>query len=129
MAVVVEIADQRHIEIHRQQLVPDPGDGLGGFVVIDGDPHNSDPARASWATLHRGRKIIGRIGVGHGLNDNWAARANHNLTNPHFTGDTPRGSPPGEKKIHGFCPHSSLRRATVALVPRLTGVPLRSSFT
>jgi exodeoxyribonuclease VII large subunit len=39
VAVVVEVADQRHLDAHHRQPLADPRHRGGGLGVVDGDPH------------------------------------------------------------------------------------------
>ena len=69
MAVVMEVADQRHLVAAHAQAVADVGDGLGGVMGVDRDP---DDLRAGVGQLHHlahGRVDVRGVGVGHRLHD------------------------------------------------------------
>ena len=54
MANIVEIADERDRDAEFIEVIADVGHGGGGFVPVDGDAHELQPARASaatWATV------------------------------------------------------------------------------
>ena len=131
MTVVVEITDQRHIEIHRQQFFADFRYGLGGFVIIDGDPHKLRAGPRQLGDLHRRGKIVGGIGIGHRLDDHRSVGTDQHMAHTHLATQAAGACTPRNKKIHSTSIQSSLMRATGTLVEarRSTGLPLRSSFT
>ena len=75
MAVVVEIADQRHIAVHPVEMLADVRHGGGGFRRIDGDAHQFRTGARQFGALHGGGQIVGGIGIGHRLDDDRGAAA------------------------------------------------------
>jgi hypothetical protein len=74
VAVEMEIADQRHIDIHLHQALPDLRHGGGGLAGIDRDAHQFGARARQLCHLHcRGEDILG-IGVGHRLDDHGCGR-------------------------------------------------------
>ena len=69
VAVVVEVADQRHGRAHLRQPVADVRHGLGGLVAVDRDAHDLGAGAGKLGRLARGRLDVGRVGVGHRLHD------------------------------------------------------------
>ena len=68
VAVVVEVADQRHVDAHRQQRSRICGTASAASSRSTVMRTSSEPARARSATARRPFDI-GRIGVGHRLHD------------------------------------------------------------
>ena len=69
VAVVMEVADQRHGRAHRRQPVADMRHGLGGLVAVDRDAHDLRARAGKLGRLPRGRLHVGRVSVGHRLHD------------------------------------------------------------
>ena len=69
VAVVVEVADQRHAHAHLRQAVADVRHGLGGLVAVDGDAHELGAGAGERRRLAGGALDVGRVGVGHRLHD------------------------------------------------------------
>ena len=83
MAVIMEVADQRHLVAAHAQAVADVGDRLGGVMGVDRDP---DDLRAGIRQLHhlaRRRVDVGGVGVGHRLHDDRSAAADRDGANLH----------------------------------------------
>ena len=75
VAIEMEVADQRHIDARRAQLVADMRHGGGGFALFTVMRTSSEPARArsrTWVTV---AVDIGGIGIGHRLHGNRRATA------------------------------------------------------
>ena len=70
VADVVEIADDRHVDIHLGKPLFDVGNGGGRFVAIHRDAHNLRTGARQGCHLLRGGLGIGRIGIGHRLHHN-----------------------------------------------------------
>ncbi len=69
--VVVEVADDRatcHLAPH------DLGHGPGGLVVVDRDAHQLAAGLGQGTHLVHGRRDVGRVGVGHRLDDDRVGR-------------------------------------------------------
>ncbi len=108
VANVMKVADQRRGDPSHAQAVADVGHGGGGFVAVDRDAHQSEPARAKAATWRVVALNIGGVGVGHGLNDDRRASANQNR--PIAVADpNPNGRVAGERPA-GFFRHRKAHR-------------------
>ena len=70
MAIVMEIANQRHVAAHGNQAVADHRDLFGGVFGIDGDADQFRARRRQLGHLICGCLGVGGIGVGHRLHDN-----------------------------------------------------------
>ena len=83
VAVVVKVADQRHVNAHAVELLPDVRHGLGGFVVVDGDAHQLRARQRQLFDLNGGADGVGGVGVGHRLHAHRRAAAHrHALVAP-----------------------------------------------
>ena len=71
VAVVVEVADDRHVHLGH-----DGGHGLRGGVVVDRDPHQLASRLMQGPHLRRGGVHVRGVGVGHRLDDD-RVRAAH----------------------------------------------------
>ena len=67
MAVVVEVADQRHVDAHPVELLADVRHRGGGFRRIDGDADELRSGERELLDLDRGADRVDRVGVGHRL--------------------------------------------------------------
>ena len=76
VAVVVEVADDRHAHVHLRQPLFDLGHRGGGFVAIDGDAHQFGTGSRQRRHLARRALDVGGVGVGHRLHDDGRAAAN-----------------------------------------------------
>ena len=85
VAVVVEVADQRHLHAHLQQPLADARHGLGRLVAVDGDAHDLGAGAGEVGGLPRGPFHVGRVGVGHRLHDDRRAAADDHAA--HIDGD------------------------------------------
>ena len=65
MSVVVEVANQWHVEPEIIEPLTDFRHGARGLVVIDGDAHNLRSCLKQLRDLLRGRGWVGRVRVGH----------------------------------------------------------------
>jgi hypothetical protein len=75
MAVVVEVADERHADAQVVELAADLGDSRGGRVVVDGDAHQLGSRMCQRGHLQSRAVDIGGVGVGHRLDHDGVARA------------------------------------------------------
>ena len=75
MAVVVEVADERHGDAHPGEPLADMRYGLGRLVAIDRDAHDLGAGTGEGCDLRCGRVDIGGVGVGHRLHDDGRAAA------------------------------------------------------
>ena len=85
MAVVVEIADQRHVDAHAVELLADLRHTGGGFRGIHRDPHQFGAGAGQFGTLHGRRHVVGGIGVGHRLDDDRGMSSDDHSTDPNRT--------------------------------------------
>ena len=69
VAVVVKVADQRHIAVHLVELVTYLRHCRRRFHRIDSDPHQLGSSTRQFGTLDGGGQVISRIGIGHRLDD------------------------------------------------------------
>ena len=75
VAVVVKIADERNVAAGVEQALLDFGDGRGGFGHVDGDADEFGAGLGEFEALLRGGGHVGRVRVGHGLDDDGRAAA------------------------------------------------------
>jgi len=69
VAVEVEVADQRHVKVELSQPFLDLRHGGGGFAGVYGDAHDLGTGMMQFRHLLRRIEDIGRVGIGHRLND------------------------------------------------------------
>ena len=67
VAVVVEVADQRHVDAHAVELLADVGHLRRGLGRVDGDAHHLGAGDRQFLDLDRGADGVHRVGVGHRL--------------------------------------------------------------
>ena len=97
MADVVEVADDRHVDVHFAQLVLDVRHGGRGLIAVDGD---ADDFRAG---ARQRRHLLGcpvgvrRVGVGHRLHHDGCAAADRDFADFDGNGFVPLG---GAGKFH-----------------------------
>ena len=75
VADVVEIADDRHRHADLEQALLDVRHGGGGLVAVDRDAHDLGTGGRQRRDLADGPVDIGRVGVGHRLDDDRGAAA------------------------------------------------------
>ncbi len=94
VTVVVEVADQRHVDAHHAQLFNDARNGGGGFRVVDGQPHHLRAGAPELGHLLDAGSHVGGIGVGHRLHHHGAAPTHLHAADIDSLGDAagPRGS-------------------------------------
>ena len=90
MAVVVEVADQRHGVAQQVQPLADRRDGAGGLVVVDRDPDDLGAGACQLDHLGGGGGDVGRVGVGHRLDDHRRTAADGDVAHAHGVGLVPR---------------------------------------
>ena len=81
VAVVVEVADDGHAEAALLETVHDVRHGGGGVLVVDGDAHNLRAGKGEGCNLFNGGLHVGRVGVGHRLDENRDLPANAHMAN------------------------------------------------
>ena len=69
MAVVVEVADDRHVDAEPADLADHLRDGRGGLVGVDRHAHELRAGMRQARDLDRGGVRVGGVGVGHRLDD------------------------------------------------------------
>ena len=69
VAVVVEVADDRHVDAEAADLADHLGDGRGRLLGVDRDPHELRAGVGQPRDLDRGRVGVGRVRVRHRLDD------------------------------------------------------------
>ena len=79
VAVVMEVANERHIHVQRQQAVADMRHGLRGGLVVDRDTHDLRSRACELGDLHRRGEHISSIGIGHRLHDDGRAGAHRDV--------------------------------------------------
>ena len=77
VADIVEIADQRHVDAARRELVADMRHRRRALVAIDRDAHQLRAGAPELADLLHRRLDVGGVGVGHRLHDDRRAAADH----------------------------------------------------
>ena len=75
VAVVMEVADDGDVAAGVKQALLDFGDGRGGFGHVHRDADKFGAGLGKFEALLRGGGDVGRVGVGHGLHDDWRAAA------------------------------------------------------
>ena len=117
VAVVVEIADQRHSHTHALELLADPRHRRRRLVVIDGDAHQLGPGPGKLGDLDRGADMICGVGVGHGLHHDRRIRSYRDRpTRTVRVFRRPCGCPLLTSSWLVGIDHSTLKRATVTLM-------------
>ena len=81
MAVVVEVADDGDLETALREAIDDVRNGGGGVLVVDGDADDLRAGKGQGRDLFDGAGNVGRIGVGHGLDDDRDLPADANVAN------------------------------------------------
>ena len=93
VADIVEVADDRHVDIHAQQPLFDVRHGGGGFIAVHGDAHEFRAGSRQRRHLAGGRLHIGRVRIGHRLNDDRCASADRDIADLHRDRLVPGGRP------------------------------------
>jgi hypothetical protein len=78
----MEIADQRHVDIHPVELFADIRHGSGRFWPVHGQAHQFGTGAGQFLDLDRGADRIGRIGIGHRLHHDRRIAADHDVLLP-----------------------------------------------
>ena len=81
VAVIVEVADERHVDAAGIELVADMRDGGSGLVAVDGDAHELGAGAGKGCDLGHGGIDVGGVGIGHGLHHDWRRSADNDTTN------------------------------------------------
>ena len=96
MAVVVEVADQRHVDAHHVEPLADAWHRGRGFRRVHRDAHELGSCARELGDLLCGAFDVGRVGVRHRLHDDRRNAADLNVSDAHRDGsDAPqRAEPP-----------------------------------
>jgi len=109
----MEVADQRHVEVHRQQALAYARHGGSGLAGIDGDAHDLGAGARQFGALRGGGNDVGGVGVGHRLHHHRGVAADDDAAD----GDAPRAAARQRPlRQRGSGHHSSVSRATSARV-------------
>ena len=95
VAVVVEIADQRHRRAHHRQPVDDARHGGGGLGGVDGDAYHLRAGAPQFGHLLHRRGDVGGVGVGHRLHHHRRIAADQHVADPDLAGCAARGRAEG----------------------------------
>ena len=83
VAVVVKIADERSFAAGVEHALLDFGDGGGGFRNVHGDADHLRAGGGQLDALLHGGGDVGRVGIGHGLDDDGRAAADGHVADFH----------------------------------------------
>ncbi len=97
VADIVEVADQRHVDARPVEPLADVRHGRRGLVAVDGDAHDLRAGAGQRRDLRDRRVDIGRVGVGHRLDDDRRAAADDDAADPH--GDARAGAGAGARRL------------------------------
>ena len=97
VADIVEVADDRHVDIHFEQPLLDMRHGGRGLVAVDRDAHDLRAGARQRRHLLRRPLDIGGVGIGHRLHHNGCAAADGHIADLHGNGLMPFG---GAGKFH-----------------------------
>ena len=118
VADIVEVADQRRRDAHGAEPVADMRHGRGGLVAVDGQAHQFGARPRQRRDLAGGRLDVGGVGVGHRLDDDRRAAADHHrrvaLADANADGRAARQRPAGRfghRKAHRRHPFPASRRS------------------
>src|ERR1019366_327650 len=81
VSVVMEVAYNRHAQALLLESFYDVGDGLGGFVIVDGNTDDFAAGSRQGGDLSYGAGNVGGVGVGHGLHHNRCIAAHADAAN------------------------------------------------
>ena len=82
VTVVVEIADQRRVHAEDIEPLADVRHGGRGLGTIDGDAHQLGAGARERSDLSGRRLDIGRVGIGHRLDDDRGIAAQRDVADP-----------------------------------------------
>ena len=97
VADVMEVADDRHVDIHLEQPFFDVRHRGRRLVAVDRDAHDFRTGARQRRDLLGGRLDIGGVGIGHRLHHDGCAAADGDIADLHGNGFVPCG---GTGKFH-----------------------------
>ena len=97
VADIVEVADDRHVDVHLREPLLDVRHGGRGLVAVDGDAHDLGTGARQRRHLLRRRLDVGRVGIGHRLHHDGRAAADGDVADLDGDGFVPLG---GSGKFH-----------------------------
>ncbi len=97
VADIVEVADDRHVDIHFEKPLLDVRYRGRGLVAVDGDAHDLRTGARQRRHLLRRPLGIGGVGIGHRLHHDGRAAADGDIADLDGNGAMPRG---GAGKFH-----------------------------
>ena len=103
VADIVEVADQRHVDAEPVQPLANAGHGGRALVAVDGDADDLRAGLGQRGDLRDRAVDIGGVGVGHRLDDDRRAAADHHAADIHADG-TPARQGRGLISGHGRQP-------------------------
>ena len=80
MPVKMEVPHEWDMDIHRSECVPDSGHRGSGFFFVDCDAHEFGACAHKVCDLCDGGIDILRVGIGHGLHNDWGGPAHRDPT-------------------------------------------------
>ena len=90
VAVIMEVADERHLHAARGEPVADMRHGGRGLLPVDGDAHELGAGTRQRGHLRHRRRHVGGVGVGHGLHHDGRIAAERDAPHPHGNGAVAR---------------------------------------
>ena len=97
VADIVEVADDRHVDVHFQEPLLDVRHGGRGLVAVDGDAHDFGAGPRQRRHLLRRPVDVGGVGIGHRLHHDGRAAADGDVADLDGDGLVPLG---GTGKFH-----------------------------
>jgi hypothetical protein len=102
MSDIVEVADERHRDADPVKPLADVRDGRSRLVPVDGDAHDLGAGARQCGDLGDSRIDVGRIRVGHRLDDDRRVAADHHRSDPHADRPVPRRGAGGLPGLRTF---------------------------
>jgi hypothetical protein len=91
VADIVEVADDRHVDLHLEQPLLDVRHGRRRFVAVDGDADHLRAGARQRRDLLRGPFDVGGVGIGHRLHHDGRVAADGHVADLHGDGAMPCG--------------------------------------
>ena len=99
VADIVEVADDRHVDVHLKKPFLDMRHGGGRLVAVDRNAHDLRTGARQRRHLLCGRRGVGGVGIGHRLHHDGRAAADGYIADLHGNGSMPLGR---AGKFHHF---------------------------